>query len=127
MCAHVATIQGLAEKLGCLHQDKPSDVQIIATLLVSLPPAYDTLIISLKLGHYQYDCPEPGPLVAAPPRADAPGVLVRERRESSGGDNGGIIHRKRSLLACFFVQQAPDDEVAIVLLRVCIEGWIDDK
>jgi hypothetical protein len=131
MRAHVATIRGLAEKLGRLHEDKPSDAQIIATLLVSLPPAYDTLIISLdahpqkddldfvigrllneetrqeaalsmndtadipttvlasrtnrdmsritcfkcqKLGHYQYDCPEPGPLVAAPPRADVPGT-----------------------------------------------------
>jgi hypothetical protein len=49
MGAHVATIRGLAEKLGCLHQDKPSDVQIIVTLLVSLPLAYDTLIISLNV------------------------------------------------------------------------------
>jgi hypothetical protein len=48
MCSHIATVHGLAEKLGCLYNDKPSDVQIIVTLLMSLPPSYNTLIISLN-------------------------------------------------------------------------------
>jgi hypothetical protein len=139
MRAHIAAIRGLAEKLGRLYDDKPSDAQLIATLLASLPPAYDVLAISLdahpqrddldfvisrllneetrqeaelmppgvatvvpttalavrmrrdmsritcfkcqKLGHYQYDCPEPGPPVTAPPRAPdviANAVFTRE-------------------------------------------------
>ncbi|KAJ7649562.1 hypothetical protein DFH06DRAFT_1049535 [Mycena polygramma] len=125
MRAHIAAVRGHAEKLGRLYQDKPSDAQIIATLLMSLPPSYDTLIISLdshpekddlefvtgrllneeirqeadysdeigtsatasalavrigrdksritcfkcqKLGHFQNECPEPGPLVLFVPR-----------------------------------------------------------
>jgi hypothetical protein len=124
MCSHIATVRGLAEKLGRLYNDKPSDAQIIATLLMSLPPSYDTLIISLdshaekddlefvigrllneetrqenalslpgindpqpvafaarmiwdksritcwkcqKLGHFQSECSEPGPLAPVPP------------------------------------------------------------
>jgi hypothetical protein len=47
MRAHIAAVRGHAEKLGRLYQDKPSDAQIIATLLMSLPTSYDTLIVSL--------------------------------------------------------------------------------
>jgi hypothetical protein len=54
MRAHIAAVRGLAEKLGRLYSDKPSDAQIIATLLMSLPSAYDTLIISLD-SHAQKD------------------------------------------------------------------------
>jgi hypothetical protein len=43
---HIAAVRSLAEKLRCLYNNKPTDTQIIATLLMSLPPSYDTLIIS---------------------------------------------------------------------------------
>ncbi|KAJ7646879.1 hypothetical protein FB45DRAFT_891718 [Roridomyces roridus] len=128
MRAHIAAVRSHADRLGRLHQDKPSDAQIIATLLMSLPPTYDTLIISLdahpqkddldfvigrllneelrqeaehfdetgnpvtapptalatrtirdksritcfkcqKLGHFQSECPEPGPIVPYVPRS----------------------------------------------------------
>ncbi|KAJ7203822.1 hypothetical protein GGX14DRAFT_369237 [Mycena pura] len=125
MRAHVASVRGHAEKLGRLYQDKPSDAQVIAILLMSLPPSYDALAVALdahpssgdidfvvgrllneeqrqeteiggvmpsygesttalnantrdmsrvtcfkchKRGHYQSQCPEPGPLVPLPPR-----------------------------------------------------------
>ncbi|KAJ6454738.1 hypothetical protein C8R47DRAFT_1203922 [Mycena vitilis] len=35
MRAHIAAVRGLAEKLGRLYNDKPSDAQIIATLLMT--------------------------------------------------------------------------------------------
>ncbi|KAF7340675.1 RxLR effector candidate protein [Mycena sanguinolenta] len=140
MRTHIAAVRGLAEKLGRLYNDKPSDAQIIATLLMSLPAAYDTLIISLdshperdnlefvigrllaeehrqeaeiggvipygqslgptnamtarvrrdrsqitcfkcrKVGHFQNECPEPGPLVENPfrstPEAGTPPVIA---------------------------------------------------
>jgi hypothetical protein len=47
MRPYIASVHGIAEKLGRLYNDKPSDAQLIATLLMSLPPSYDTLIISL--------------------------------------------------------------------------------
>jgi hypothetical protein len=37
MRVHIAAIRSLAEKLGRLYDDKPPDVQLIATLLASLP------------------------------------------------------------------------------------------
>jgi hypothetical protein len=47
MRPHIAAVRGLAEKLGRIYNDKPSDAQIIATLLMSLPPAYDSLLVTL--------------------------------------------------------------------------------
>jgi hypothetical protein len=129
MRPHIAAVRGHAEKLGRIYNDKPSDAQIIATLLMSLPPAYDTLLVTLdsnaekddlefvigrllneevrqesefsttpfpetsalavrafrdksritcwkcqKLGHFQNECTEPGPLVAAAPHVAANAV-----------------------------------------------------
>jgi hypothetical protein len=47
MRPHIAAVRGHAEKLGRIYNDKPSDAQIIATLLMSLPSSYDTLLVTL--------------------------------------------------------------------------------
>jgi hypothetical protein len=47
MHPHIAAVRGHAEKLGRIYNDKPSDAQIIATLLMSLPSSYDTLLVTL--------------------------------------------------------------------------------
>jgi hypothetical protein len=47
MRSHIAAVRGHAEKLGRIYNDKPSDAQIIATLLMSLPSSYDTLLVTL--------------------------------------------------------------------------------
>jgi hypothetical protein len=41
---HISTIRAHAERLDRLHNDKPSDTQIISRILSSLPPSYSTII-----------------------------------------------------------------------------------
>ncbi|KAJ7116281.1 hypothetical protein C8R43DRAFT_902369 [Mycena crocata] len=138
MRPHIAAVRSHAERLGRLYNDKPSDAQIIATLLMSLPPSYDALLVTLdshaekdnlefvigrllneeirqesefsttpfpdtsalaartfrdksrvtcfkcrKLGHYQNECPEPGPLVPVAPRADPAAAAAAYARVES--------------------------------------------
>jgi hypothetical protein len=45
---HIGTIRAYAEHLDRLHNDKPSDTQIISRILSSLPPSYATIIKILE-------------------------------------------------------------------------------
>lgn len=44
MRTHIGLIRACAERLERLHKDKPSEAQIVARMLSSLPPSYSTLI-----------------------------------------------------------------------------------
>lgn len=45
---HVGTIRAYAERLDRLHNDKPSDTQIVSRILSSLPSSYSTIIKILE-------------------------------------------------------------------------------
>lgn len=45
---HISTIRSYAESLERLHNDKPSDTQIISRIYTSLPSSYSTMIKILK-------------------------------------------------------------------------------
>jgi hypothetical protein len=46
---HISTIRSYAEALDRLHNDKPSDTQIISRIFTSLPSSYSTIIKILKI------------------------------------------------------------------------------